>query len=230
MKLIKLKENHYIIVDDSDNVNDSEIKEGDWYENNGVIFRADDKFDEGNNPNQNEKNKKITHSTQPLNTKFNDWFDAQIITLQEVKELLDEGMDVEKKVKDYVQELIDCKSVGEHERTWISAICNQMYTQALEDNKDKKYTLEDLEAAACFGMILEKSKDDKYKLSNDEEWEGFIQSLQPKTEWEYVGECKGNNGNGCFMDSSGHDCGCYKRVPKTSWEVEFIDGKLKLKQ
>jgi hypothetical protein len=61
MKLIKINNiDHYIVVDDS------EIKEGDWYENNGVIFRADNKFDEGNNPNQNEKNKKITHSTQPL--------------------------------------------------------------------------------------------------------------------------------------------------------------------
>ena len=26
---------------------------------------------------------------------------------------------------------------------------------------------------------------------------------------ELIGECKGNNGNGCFMDSCGHDCGCF---------------------
>jgi hypothetical protein len=32
--------------------------------------------------------------------------------------------------------------------------------------------------------------------------------------YEYIGECKGNNNNGCFMDSSGHDCGCYTRVIK----------------
>jgi hypothetical protein len=30
-----------------------------------------------------------------------------------------------------------------------------------------------------------------------------------KFEEEFIGECKGNNGNGCFMDSSGHDCGCF---------------------
>jgi hypothetical protein len=25
----------------------------------------------------------------------------------------------------------------------------------------------------------------------------------------YVGECKGNDGGGCFLDSCGHDCGCF---------------------
>jgi len=44
-------------------LSDEEIKEGDWYINNGVIFRADDKFDEGNNPNQNKNNKKIISTT-----------------------------------------------------------------------------------------------------------------------------------------------------------------------
>ena len=29
--------------------------------------------------------------------------------------------------------------------------------------------------------------------------------------YDYVGECKGNNGNGCFMDSCGHNCGCFKK-------------------
>ena len=30
--------------------------------------------------------------------------------------------------------------------------------------------------------------------------------------YDYVGECKGNNGNSCFIDSCGHNCGCFKRV------------------
>ena len=37
---------------------------------------------------------------------------------------------------------------------------------------------------------------------------------EPKQEYEYIGECKGNNGNGCFMDSPGHNCGCIVRKPK----------------
>ena len=45
---------------------EEEIKEGNWYVNNGVIFRADDKFDEGNNPNQNKHNKKIIATTDKL--------------------------------------------------------------------------------------------------------------------------------------------------------------------
>jgi len=27
-------------------------------------------------------------------------------------------------------------------------------------------------------------------------------------------ECKGNNDSGCFMESPGHDCGCFKRIQK----------------
>lgn len=49
-------------------------------------------------------------------------------------------------------------------------------------SQDKLFTLEDMEAAACFGKVLEKFKDDKYKLSDDEEWKGFIESL---TKQEY---------------------------------------------
>ena len=32
-------------------------------------------------------------------------------------------------------------------------------------------------------------------------------SKEPK--YQLVGECKGNEGNGCFMDSCGHNCGCF---------------------
>lgn len=52
------EENQHLYI-----LSDEEIKESGWYENNGVIFRADDKFDEGNNPNQNKKNKKIIATT-----------------------------------------------------------------------------------------------------------------------------------------------------------------------
>jgi hypothetical protein len=41
---------------------------------------------------------------------------------------------------------------------------------------------------------------------------------KPKQEYEYIGECRGNNGNGCFMDSCGHNCGCYVRIPKQEIE------------
>lgn len=47
---------------------------------------------------------------------------------------------VEITVKNYVQELIDCKSVKEYERTWISAICHQL----LQSNPNQ-YTQKDIE-------------------------------------------------------------------------------------
>jgi hypothetical protein len=49
---------------------DKEIKPNEWYENNGVIFKADTPFDEGNNPNNSNPrvtdfNKKIILTTDP---------------------------------------------------------------------------------------------------------------------------------------------------------------------
>lgn len=84
-KMIKLSEEHYIIVDDS------EIKEGDWSYfpfNKEISIASEEK---GIHPDS----KRITHSTQPLNKDFNDWFDVQIITLSEIQELI-YGYSVEK--------------------------------------------------------------------------------------------------------------------------------------
>lgn len=188
MKLIKLKEDHYIIVDDS------EIKIGcivaEKLVNGSYEMFTIHTLNDINSSCQNV----ITHSTQPLEVKITDegihlpdWSKIKALSPRVVKELLGE-VDVEKKAKECIgwYDKNDDRDID----TFIKG-----YTQCLEDNKEKKYTLEDLEAAACFGMILEKLKCDKYKLQNDEEWKGFIQSLHPKTEWE----------------------------------VEFIDGKLKLK-
>ena len=33
-------------------------------------------------------------------------------------------------------------------------------------------------------------------------------------EMEYIGKCNGNNGDGCFQESPGHNCGCFERNPK----------------
>ena len=39
---------------------------------------------------------------------------------------------------------------------------------------------------------------------------------------ELIGECKGNNGNGCFMDSCGHDCGCFTIQERSYSEEEVL--------
>ena len=51
--------------------------------------------------------------------------------------------------------------------------------------------------------------------------------MKKKQEYEYAGECNGNNGNGCFMDSPGHDCGCFTKVPKEEPKDNNFYEKLK---
>jgi len=46
---------------------------------------------------------------------------------------------------------------------------------------------------------------------------------EPKKEYKYIGECKGNNGNGCFMDSCGHDCGCFTIQERSYTEEEVLE-------
>lgn len=91
---------------------------------------------------------------------------------------------------------------------------------------DKKYTEEDLRKA------YQKGEEDSYLTGglNKTKEDKFIQSLQQtefdvEIELEYIGECNGNNGNGCFHDSSGHNCGCLERREKID-----ADGCLILKR
>lgn len=82
---------------------------------------------------------------------------------------------------------------------------------------DKQFTLEDMEAAVCFGMSLEGFKDDKYKLSDDDEFKGFIKSLQldklPKEFYPYlIPNEKGVTSPKIVINSEGKKqiCGTYK--------------------
>jgi len=200
MKLIKLTNYHYIIVDNS------EIKVNDWFFNTvqGNIYC-------NNIPDYNVNKdylKKITHSTQPLEQYVNIrtqedrdngmlpsvlMVKQDVVTpfsLLEVKELIGE-VDVEKKAYEYAINDFD-----------DYAFCGYVkgYNQALEDNKDKKYTEEDLRKMFVHGKQLGLTiagaiRNGGDKPDKDEWFNESIQSLQPKTEWK----------------------------------VEFIDGKLKLK-
>jgi hypothetical protein len=48
----------------------------------------------------------------------------------------------------------------------------------------------------------------KYKI--------IIPKEESESKHKYVGECKGSD-NGCFMDSPGHDCGCFTIVLDKKW-------------
>lgn len=182
MKLIKINEEHYVVVDDS------EIKEGDWIIDSKdplsprqikTKHLLEDLFD---------SEKKITHSTLPLE-KFTydnlsdevfsmDYHNIKPLSIQEVKELIGE-VDVDKRIYD-----TDFRGdVNSYK---------QGYNQALEDNKEKKYTEDDMIKCWKYASM------DKHQIFGDQIGEyylSFIKSLQPKTEWE----------------------------------VEIVDGKLKLK-
>ena len=208
-KLIKINTDHYIIVDDS------EIKEGDWVINgNNKIFQYNNESISGIN-----YCKKITHSTQPLDcncsnrgykldsncAERNHCFDKiQYLSLQEVKELIGE-VDVEKKAEYDWMLHTEGSIVVTDKNDWKSGF-HHGYNQALEDNKEKKYTEEDLrkaiqlawEADSIDGTVdlnivlhYGDNNDLRTKWSEDE----IIKSLQSKT----------------------------------SWDVQIVDGKLKLK-
>ena len=195
-KLIKLNPEHYIIVDDS-KINNGDVH-FDFDKNEIDIW-------EGNLHSNRFKCKKITHSTQPLDTiilKNRDhsqsvghyYGDGGQLSLQEVKELIGE-VDMEKNLLLEIDDLLAHLEDFTHGKDGDD-ITEMRYkiNQALEDNKEKKYTEEDLitfgirVTSEAFSIIDGKGYVDMKKFDK------ILQSFQPKT----------------------------------SWEVEIVDGKLKL--
>lgn len=165
MKLIKINPEHYIIVDDS------EIKEGDYkYHHVKGIVKAI-----CNGAYTNEF--KITHSTQPLEEYTyeesgegvfgKDFFNIKPLDLSYIKSLVGE-VDIEKRIYD-----TDFRGDTNSYK--------QGYIQAIEDNKDKRFSEEDIEKAIRWAR---KNKS-VYKETFDYEVEEYISSLtQPKDTWE----------------------------------------------
>lgn len=180
MKLIKINPDHYIIVDDS------EIREGDWFinETNNIEQGI------GNYPYKSlsPECKKITHSTQPLEYspkigKY--WNKVQPVSLSEIKELIGE-VDVEKKSYTFIKEI---GGTREQRLAYIDG-----YREAIEDNKHMRFTYDELLTLAlrCWNTAsnpMERSVNNLNKIVD-----------------EYI-----------------------QRFETTQWDVEFVDGKLKLK-
>lgn len=146
--LIKINEQHYVVVDNS------EIKENQWYCNDKVLFLSDSKFDEGNNPNQNKNNKLVTHSTQPLEiiaTKYKGsvaveemkGFDKiKPLSLSEVEELI-HGYSVEKMIEERFKDDKNPQNI-----VWLKKNYYKEGFNALKELvKDKLFTIEDLRRA-----------------------------------------------------------------------------------
>lgn len=201
MKLIKITNEHYVVVDDS------EIEENDWCCNiqRPYIKQCQD-FDVIYYNKRNDLFKKITHSTLPLEQMkqpnkeicignfMKGQSKIQPLSLQEVKELIGE-VDVNKRKNEYivqVNERIENRNRAQDERIWILGASDLGFTagykKALEDNKDKKYTEEDMKYMFECGRNYQNSAEVTFKMSIE-----------------------------------------YLQQPKTEWEIEEIDGKFKLK-
>ena len=204
MKLIKLSEDHYIVVDDS-----KYIVDGDWVLFNNEVLQTDyfdSHFNKWEFKNKSvspveyqryDKPKKITHSTQPIERWFQNidfsirkgFGKIQQLSLLEVKELFSEDTDVWSRKLEYLKKVNEnIKHKSQDERIWIFGASDLGFTagynQALEDNKEKKYTEEDITEAILrtIDACNEAQKDSYGELEIDEE--AIIQSLQPQTEWE----------------------------------------------
>ena len=174
MKLIKLSSDHYIIVDKL------QIKKGDWFLMNGSIIRQCDYVNEYMLVDTTQGKHhisvcdKITYSTD---IHFNGVY---YVPLSEVNELFSD-LNVEKKAK-YHYDIMYFMAKSDDIKPYVIRDYKAGYNQALEDNKDMKYTEKDVIA------IVEKSRATGLTA------EYIIQSLQPPT----------------------------------SWDVEFVNGKLKI--
>lgn len=178
MKLKKINEEHYVVVDET------EIKEGDWMYNPEREPSLLQCIGKGSIRGW----KKITHSTQPIEQYYGAtdgtipfvYHKINELPLSEVKELLGE-VDVEKKANEYFTETNPYHpeyNEGLHIGYKVG------YKQALEDNKEKKYT----EAQLIWAI------QEAYGHGQNDEFDGVNKAeksiivitnyLHPKTEWE----------------------------------------------
>ena len=98
------------------------------------------------------------------------------LSLSEVKELIRE-VDVEKKAEKFIGCEYDDIEDSIDQISYDSFI--RGYNQALEDNKEKKYTEEDLRKMFEIGIGLSSFSD-----TDDNKFKYALKHLQPKTEWE----------------------------------------------
>ena len=159
--LIKITDDHYVVVDDS------EIKENDWvldvYDNSIKLISSTIIL-----PLDKDYWKKVTHSTNILINGMG------ILYISEVKELIGE-VDVEKKAEYDWMLHTEGSIVVTDKNDWKSGF-HHGYNQALEDNKDKKYTLEDMKCMFQCGRNYQNNAEITFKVS--------MEYLQPKTQWE----------------------------------------------
>lgn len=201
MQLKKIKDDHYVVV------TDEPIKKNDWYltDDRKVLLCDKTLFDliyayddYGRNPNSC---KKITHSTQPLETisyigaemPMKCYNKIKPIDLFYIKSLVVE-VDLVELSKNTTKGRLFAN--GFHEEVVAQIYYRKGYNQCIEDNKDKRFSEEDLRKV--FNMARKHIELGINKVSRAYSY----------TEDEAISSLT---------------------QPKDTWEVEFINGQLKLK-
>ena len=193
-KLVKINQDHYVVVDDSEITQPCYVyKSHENVHGRGIFYLPTDTDFVAFNKEAKDISV-ITHSTKPLeiikgigeNSSINYYYGTDRLSLQEVKELIGE-VDVEKKALAFAEAESYGKLNGD---LWKGFLFG--YNQALEDNKEKKYTEEDLRkvfdaARRCITMPIGGAKHqyyDEYSVSDFDEYKREILSAHTPTEWE----------------------------------------------
>lgn len=180
-KLIKISDTHYIVVDDS------EIKEGDWY----YLPRTNSIYQCKEDPTELNLERdfgvsKITHSTQPLERDISysgsperpvlGYWEITQITIPEVEEAIN-GYSVEKMAEEYGDDDIN-------DDTYFSFIAGFKAHQELV--KNKLFTLEDIKRAYLQGGFDHNSlaKSLHKDIPSFDGVDDYLQHIQGKTEWD----------------------------------------------
>jgi hypothetical protein len=101
--------------------------------------------------------------------------------------------------------------------------CEEVEVEKIQFNpvfEEDDLSYDEMTAYYSYKIIIPK----KQIISSEEDAKIFVDAINNAPEpneklkkafknFKYVGECKGNQ-NGCFLDSCGHDCGCFTRVVK----------------
>lgn len=183
MKQIKLSDTHYIVVDEWDGSDTESIL---YNEAVGSV-----KISKSSDIPVRELWKKITHSTQPLT-----FLDATGISTSNLKPSFVTAQEYPLSLAKEIAGEVDMEKLAEsqypielwsEEESLVGRVAyNNGYNQCLEDNKDKKYTDEDIRKAIFLysAWIVGGAPSLRIAESPEQRVDQIIQSLQPLTEWE----------------------------------------------
>ena len=163
---------------------DEEIKPNEWYENNGVIFKADAVFDEGNNPN----------NSNPIVTDFN-----KKIILTTDQDLIKDGVQsIDDEFLEWVVKNPSCEEVKVND--WLDTngniawggdkryqICNHLYDKIIISKEEPK---QELHTCKYCGVETTQPDDECYAKPAQYPLEDFIRR-ESKSGNESVGILKG---------------------------------------